>query len=224
MVLAPSWMPMTRQRYSVPLTVKAAMPMAISRILPRGISRDLLKPYCRCCMKIRSRLSNWPRMRFQILLSCITRNWLAGMRAKLGIFNEETEDESLIEDLLSMMQKYRADYTNTFRALTFDKLEDTVLFGTPEFAQWHELWQARLGRQQEPKASSHQLMRNSNPALIPRNHRVEEALEAAVKQGDYSVMERLLDVLSNPYAHSPEQAEYCTLPASTAPYRTFCGT
>ena len=49
-------------------------------------------------------------------------NWLAGMRAKLGIFNEETEDESLIEDLLSMMQKNRADYTNTFRALTFDKL------------------------------------------------------------------------------------------------------
>ena len=57
-------------------------------------------------------------------------NWLAGMRAKLGIFNEELEDESLIEDLLSMMQKHRADYTNTFRALTFDKMEDTVLFGT----------------------------------------------------------------------------------------------
>ena len=153
------------------------------------------------------------------------RNWLAGMRAKLGIFNEEQEDESLIEDLLSMMQKYHADYTNTFRALTFDKPEDTVLFGTTEFAQWHELWQARLGRQQEPKASSHQLMRSSNPAIIPRNHRVEEALEAAVKQGDYSVMERLLDVLSNPFAHSPEQADYSTLPApSTRPYRTFCGT
>ena len=153
------------------------------------------------------------------------RDWLAGMRAKLGIFNEETEDESLIEDLLSMMQKYHADYTNTFRALTFDKPEDTALFGTTEFTQWHELWQARLGRQQESKDSSHQLMRNSNPAVIPRNHRVEEALEAAVKQGDYSVMERLLDVLSSPYAHSPEQAEYSTLPApSTCPYRTFCGT
>lgn len=152
-------------------------------------------------------------------------NWLAGMRAKLGIFNVEIQDESLIEDLLSMMKKYHADYTNTFRALTFNTLEDTVLFGTPEFAQWHELWQARLGRQQEAKASSHQLMRNSNPALIPRNHRVEAALESAVKQGDYSVMERLLVVLSNPYAHSPEQADYATLPAlSTGPYRTFCGT
>ncbi|MGM0876368.1 MAG: protein adenylyltransferase SelO [Bacillota bacterium] len=152
-------------------------------------------------------------------------NWLAGMRAKLGMFNEEIQDESLIEDLLSMMQKYAADYTNTFRALTFDRYEDTVLFGTPEFTQWHELWQARLGRQQETKATSHQLMRNSNPALIPRNHRVEAALEAAVKQGDYSVMEQLLDVLSSPYAHSPEQADYSTLPAqSTRPYRTFCGT
>lgn len=152
-------------------------------------------------------------------------NWMAGMRAKLGIFNEELQDESLIEGLLNMMNKYRADYTNTFRALTFDKLEDTVLFGTTEFTQWHELWQARLSRQQESKASSYQLMKNSNPALIPRNHRVEEALEAAVKQEDYSVMERFLDALSNPYAHSAEQAEYSTLPSPSAcPYRTFCGT
>jgi len=153
------------------------------------------------------------------------RNWLAGMRAKLGIFNEELEDESLIEDLLNMMQKQRADYTNTFRALTLDKPEDTVLFGSPEFVQWQKLWQARLGRQSELKASSHQLMRNCNPALIPRNHRVEAALEAAVKQADYSVMEQFLDALSRPYAHSPEQNDYATMPAlSTSSYRTFCGT
>ncbi|MDP1421305.1 YdiU family protein [Peribacillus simplex] len=151
-------------------------------------------------------------------------NWLAGMRAKLGIFNEETQDEALINGILGMMKKHGADYTNTFRALTFDKMEDTVLFGTPEFAQWQELWQARQGRQKESKESSNQLMQNSNPAVIPRNHRVEEALEAAVEQGDYSVMERLLDVLSNPYAHFEEQAEYSTLPESTKPYRTFCGT
>lgn len=151
-------------------------------------------------------------------------NWLEGMRAKLGLFNEEIQDESLIEGLFSMMQKHGADYTNTFLALTFDTRLETSLFGTTEFAQWHELWQARLGRQQESKVSSQQLMRNCNPALIPRNHRVEAALESAV-QGDYSVMERLLAVLSTPYAHSPEQADYSTLPAlSTRPYRTFCGT
>jgi uncharacterized protein YdiU (UPF0061 family) len=152
-------------------------------------------------------------------------HWLAGMRAKLGIFNAETEDESLIEGLLSTMQKYRADYTNTFRALTFETTEETPLFGSPEFGQWQELWQARLGRQQEAKTSSQQLMQNCNPALIPRNHRVEDALEAAVKQGDYSVMERLLGVLASPYAYSPEQVDYSTLPGqSTRPYRTFCGT
>ncbi|PRR81988.1 protein adenylyltransferase SelO [Clostridium vincentii] len=152
-------------------------------------------------------------------------NWLAGMRSKLGIFNEELQDESIIETLLSMMKKYSADYTNTFRALTFDKPEDTVLFGTLEFGQWHEMWQARLSRQQEPKSSSNQLMRNSNPAIIPRNHRVEAALEAAEKQGDYSVMYQLLDVLASPYAHSSEQTDYSTLPeVSTHPYQTFCGT
>lgn len=151
--------------------------------------------------------------------------WLAGMRAKLGIVNEENEDESLIEGLLSIMQKNRADYTNTFRALTLDRPEDTVLYDTPEFAHWHKLWQARLDRQQESKASVRQLMQNSNPAVIPRNHRVEEALEAAVERGDYRVMERLLDVLSSPYTYSTEHEEYCTLPEPSArPYRTFCGT
>ncbi|MBU5591628.1 YdiU family protein [Clostridium sp. MSJ-4] len=152
-------------------------------------------------------------------------NWLSGMRGKLGIFNEELEDEYLIESLLSTMQKYGADYTNTFRALTFDEIEDTVLFGKIEFDKWYELWQKRLTRQEKSKVSSKQLMKSSNPAVIPRNHRVEEALEAAVKQGDYSVMERLLDALSRPYDHSREQDHYSTLPEpSTCPYRTYCGT
>ena len=104
-------------------------------------------------------------------------NWMMGMRAKLGIFNEEPQDEFLIEELLSIMQKYHADYTNTFRALTLvDRWSDSdaALFNTEEFAKWHQLWQERLSRQQESKESSYQLMRNSNPAIIPRNHRVEE--------------------------------------------------
>lgn len=152
-------------------------------------------------------------------------NWLAGMRAKLGLFNEEPDDEFLIKDLLNMMKEHRADYTNAFRALTLGKPEDTALFGMEEFTRWQERWQERLGRQPEPEASAHELMRNSNPAVIPRNHRVEEALAAAVNHDDYSVMERLLEVLSKPYAHVPEQAEYCTPPEpSERPYRTFCGT
>ncbi|MCH6267338.1 MULTISPECIES: protein adenylyltransferase SelO [Neobacillus] len=153
------------------------------------------------------------------------QNWLAGMRAKLGLINEEAEDESLAEDLLSLMQKHRADYTNTFRALTLGQLEGAELFKAPGFSEWQKRWQERLGRQQEATAESQQLMRNSNPAVIPRNHRVEEALDAAVSQSDFSVMMKLLSALSNPYAYTPEQEEYCTIPAAAnRPYRTYCGT
>lgn len=152
-------------------------------------------------------------------------HWLKGMRSKLGLLDEEAEDEALVKDLLELMEKHSADYTNTFLALTFDTLEGTAWFGTSEFAEWHERWQARLDRQQGGKEVSTQLMRTSNPAVIPRNHRVEEALERAENHGDLSVMEKLLAVLSDPFAHSPEQAEYAELPAQCdTSYQTFCGT
>jgi len=152
-------------------------------------------------------------------------NWMAGMRAKLGMFHEELQDESLIDDLLSVMQKYHADYTNTFRALTIDKLEDTTIFTTTEFKKWQELWQARLGRQQESVELSRELMRSCNPMVIPRNHRVEEALESAEIKGDYSALNQLLHVISNPYANFSEQNDYYTQPGQSAsPYRTYCGT
>lgn len=122
-----------------------------------------------------------------------------------------------------MMKTYKADYTNTFRALTFDKLGNNDLFESEEFAQWQELWQKRLGRQKQSKAESEELMKNNNPAVIPRNHRVEAALDAAQK-GNYSVMEDFLRVLSSPY-ESPYQSEYCTPSApSNQPYQTYCGT
>jgi uncharacterized protein YdiU (UPF0061 family) len=151
-------------------------------------------------------------------------NWLDGVRAKLGLFNEEDGDASLIDNLLNMMHKHHADFTNTFIALTFNRQEDTPLFQSGEFNEWHKLWQARLSRQVETKQSSNELMRNSNPALIPRNHRVEEALEAAAG-GDYSFMHRLLNALASPYEHTPLQAEYFKPPGPSAcGYKTFCGT
>lgn len=123
------------------------------------------------------------------------------------------------------MYKYKADFTNTFIALTFDNFAEMEMFKTDSFNEWHKRWQARLDKQKESKASSHILMRNSNPAVIPRNHRVEEALEAVERYGDLSVMEKLLEVLSNPFAHSEKQAEYAKLPAkASCGYRTFCGT
>ncbi|RZT23653.1 protein adenylyltransferase SelO [Fictibacillus sp. BK138] len=152
-------------------------------------------------------------------------NWMTGMRAKLGLFNEEKEDEALIKELLNLMKDHSADYTNTFRALTLHKEEDTTLFNAPDFDEWDKKWQERRERQEESKESSNELMRNSNPAVIPRNHRVEEALEAAVQNGDYSVMEKLLNQLKNPFAYTPDQEEYCKLPPETeGHYRTFCGT
>lgn len=151
-------------------------------------------------------------------------NWISGMRAKLGIFNEEAEDEELIKNLLSIMQKYKADYTNTFRALTIDDLNGSEIFNSEEFKEWYKMWQERLSRQDESKDLSKKLMKSSNPAVIPRNHRVEEALEAAEK-GDYSVMDKLLDVLINPFEYSKDQEEYVKLPKpSSCKYKTYCGT
>lgn len=151
-------------------------------------------------------------------------NWISGMRSKLGIFNEEAEDEALINKLLDIMYKYKADYTNTFLDLTFDTIKNTELFNEDEFKQWYKLWQERLLRQDKTRDDSINLMKKSNPAVIPRNHRVEEALEAAVDNGDYTVMEKLLEVLSNPYLHSKDQETYKELPKSSkCKYTTYCG-
>ncbi|WP_042273371.1 protein adenylyltransferase SelO [[Clostridium] dakarense] len=151
-------------------------------------------------------------------------NWISKMRNKLGIFNEEAQDKAIIEDLLSMMEKYNEDYTNTFISLTFNKNKDKGMFIKEEFENWYNVWIERLKRQPQSEEEVHQLMKESNPSVIPRNHRVEEALDAADK-GDFNVMGKLLDVISRPYEHSKDQEEYSKLPSpSSCPYRTFCGT
>ena len=149
-------------------------------------------------------------------------NYLDGMRKKLGLVNEEAEDEKLIHNLLQLMEKHKQDYTNTFRSLTLRNFQEPF-FKTPEFQDWYQGYEARLKHQHE--ADIELLMKQHNPAVIPRNHRVEEALEAAVERGDYTVMDKLLSILSKPYAYSAEQEEYCTLPERPdEPYVTFCGT
>lgn len=146
------------------------------------------------------------------------------MRAKLGLVGEESEDEGLIEELLQQMEAHQADYTNTFRLLTYDKPEETVMHGSAKFKAWLERWQARRQGQGSTAELSQELMRRSNPAVIPRNHRVEEAL-AAAEDDDLSVMQRLLEALADPYAHASEQEAYCSLPEkSDQSYRTYCGT
>jgi len=152
-------------------------------------------------------------------------HWLMGMRKKLGLFTEEAEDTQLIETLLTWMQKHHADYTNSFRALVSEALPKDAMFRDVEFVEWHARWQARLSRQSESKEMSFRLMQANNPAIIPRNHRVEEALAAASEHGDYSLMHQLLAAVTNPYADVPEYSQYCTPPEpSEYVYQTFCGT
>ncbi|GAA0459757.1 protein adenylyltransferase SelO [Alkalibacillus silvisoli] len=151
-------------------------------------------------------------------------DWLEGMRAKLGIFNSEDGDETLIDELLSLMKEHEADFTNTFRGLTLEEFDELKLFQTEGFTQWYQKWQERLNRQEETKEKSLELMKKHNPSVIPRNHRVEEALEAAEKDGDLTVVENLLRVLSKPYAYTKDQLEYTKPDDSDDDYMTFCGT
>ncbi len=150
--------------------------------------------------------------------------WLAGMRAKLGLFTQETDDLSLMNTLLSWMHQNQKDFTNTFRTLSSKTALENPSFDEPEFAHWHARWKARLARQDETPDDVVTLMQANNPAVIPRNDQVEKALEAAVEHGDYSVMQRLLAVLEKPF-EEPEQTEY-RQPQETGsqPYQTFCGT
>lgn len=153
------------------------------------------------------------------------KHWITGMRKKLGLFTEETEDIELVDTLLLWMQQQKTDYTNTFRALASETLPDDTVFNNGEFVTWHSRWQARLSRQTEAKQASVSLMRTHNPAIHPRNHHVEAALDAATEHGDYSLLQRLLAAVSNPFDDLPEYQDYRTPPApSERVYQTFCGT
>lgn len=150
-------------------------------------------------------------------------HWLSGMRGKLGLFDEEKSDEKLVKDLLQLMKVNEADYTNTFRALTLGQLDSLPMSSTPEFLEWDSRWDERLARQGKSEADVLAFMKKNNPNIIPRNHRVEEALDAAVK-GDMTVMEKLLDVLKDPHAYTLEQESYVEPADPEIPYNTYCGT
>lgn len=151
-------------------------------------------------------------------------HWLAGMRAKLGLYNDEAEDQLLSKDLLQLMQQHQADYTKTFQSLTLDRNDGQSLFSSPDYHHWHERLQVRLGKQSNSKDESKELMKRHNPAIIPRNHWVEEVLNAA-EAGDLNKMHQLLIALDNPYEYTPEQEKFSKLPIpELCNYKTFCGT
>ena len=166
-----------------------------------------------------------------------TQHWLAGMRAKLGFFRDEAADESLIHDLLRLMQTYRADYSNTFRFLTLRNQENpeprmcqsahtgiSELIKNSAFHDWERRWFRRLEKEAKTEKEVKTHMRRNNPAIIPRNHRVEEAL-AAAENGELGKMKKLLEVLMDPYAYAPGQDAFANVPSDgSCGYRTFCGT
>src|SRR5699024_2167035 len=152
--------------------------------------------------------------------------WLDGMRRKLGLFNEEQGDQTIIYRLLYLMEQYRADYTNTFRSLTLQQMDGNIqMFKSNAFKEWQENWQRRVREQGKSDQEIQRVMKENNPSIIPRNYLVEAAIEAAVSRNDYTVMERLMAALENPYAYTKEQEEFAGEPPdSDEPYQTFCGT
>jgi uncharacterized protein YdiU (UPF0061 family) len=152
------------------------------------------------------------------------RHWLAGMRAKLGLTGEDPGDHALADDLLAWMQDRQADFTNTFRLLATPDLGAGWLPDDAAFQAWRQRWLARLGAESRLAAELVGALRRANPAVIPRNHRVEAALAAATG-GDLAPLHRLLEVLATPFDHERAPAEFTAAPPPGGPrYRTFCGT
>lgn len=148
------------------------------------------------------------------------------MLKKLGIVNWQADDEGLLHDLLELMKQSGADFTLTFRQLT-DIAAGTAASDalSESFHPWLGRWQARLEAENEPLEQRAAFMRTVNPLYIPRNHLVEEAIEAAVNNNDFEPFHALMQVLSHPFEEHSGQERY-TLPPQPEQVvrRTFCGT
>ena len=150
--------------------------------------------------------------------------WLDGMRAKLGLSNEEADDRVLVQQLLDWMYQNKQDFTGTFRTLSSAASLEASADPDPVFIDWHAAWQSRLARQAEGPAEILRRMRSANPRVIPRNHKVEEALSAATLHADLAPFHKLLAAITRPY-DEPEGDEFTTPPLAGSPrYQTFCGT
>ncbi|GKV68594.1 UPF0061 protein [Sporosarcina sp. NCCP-2716] len=149
--------------------------------------------------------------------------WLSGMRAKLGLLDEQSDDESLVKELLLLMKEAKADFTNTFRSLTDDRTGVPEWFQNETFQKWRRRWETRRSQQSATDEASRLVMQRSNPSVIPRNHRVEEAI-AAAEEGDMELVRLLNEVLAAPYSYSDKHRAYTAPADPEVPYRTYCGT
>ena len=152
------------------------------------------------------------------------KNWFEMMRKKLGLLGQDAKDEKLIIDLLTWMHKNKADYTNTFCFLMNQNFQNKKIYSSQSFIDWKKQWQDRLKINTNSPEVSLKLMHSSNPLVVPRNHKVEEALESA-NGGDLNPTKNLLKILEKPYENKKEISEYQSpAPPSDKIYKTFCGT
>ncbi len=149
--------------------------------------------------------------------------WLSMMRNKLGILDTNEKDKSLILDLLTWMHEKKVDYTNTFCYLIDNKSIKEKKYDNENFLSWKKRWQERILMNQGSFEKSLKLMRKTNPHVIPRNYKVEEALEIA-DNGDYSLVKKILNALKEPYKTSNEKFNYQNPGPKKENYKTFCGT
>ena len=148
--------------------------------------------------------------------------WLNMIRDKLGLFGEEKNDKKLINDLFNWMEKNKADYTNTFCNLMDINADE--IYKNNDFINWKNEWKKRSELNNSTKEKQSKLMKSNNPIVIPRNHKVEEALAEADK-GSLDKMKKLLAILKNPYDNQNNIGEYqAPAPSSNEKYQTFCGT
>ena len=148
--------------------------------------------------------------------------WLNMMRDKLGLFGEDKNDKKLINDLFNWMEKNKADYTNTFCNLM--DINSDEIYKNNDFIDWKNEWKKRSELNNSTKEKQNKLMKSNNPIVIPRNHKVEEALAEADK-GSLDKMKKLLAILKNPYDNQNNIGEYqAPAPSSNEKYQTFCGT
>jgi uncharacterized protein YdiU (UPF0061 family) len=158
------------------------------------------------------------------------RHWLKGMRAKLGLFTADEADLNLATGFLTAMEEKKVDYTLAFRYLADaglgrEKPIRALFDDSSVYDLWSGHWRARLSREAVSPLERAHAMRRANPAFIPRNHRVEEALSAAVERSDYAPFETLLKILSRPFDDQPEFAAFAEpAPEGRGCYQTFCGT
>ncbi len=148
--------------------------------------------------------------------------WLKGMRQKLGLFNEEGSDIELINELLVLMQKNKADYTLTFRHLSSDAILKDAIFKDASFKVWYKNWLHCIQKQKEGEETSRLKMLKYNPAVIPRNYLVEKALSLAVADQDYKFLNDFTAALLKPYEDSHVFSEPPI--EEDKSYKTFCGT